>query len=257
MEKYLLPTRTGAGFMKKESGFIELKTYILVILLLIAAGNGMLCGQEIRQTPAVPAQGAQQDQRIQAETETEAKAKPELARFVIDANPLMWILSGIPDKNNNRSIFFDIGIQFNILPDVALRINPSFSVGFTSATAFSDSPEQFFEVDVPLSLLCFPFPKDTYMDVFFFGISVVAAYHKITETNTDTVFMSVGALLEIGYQLKLSNHLSITPSIGISRMFPKLIDDAAYSAPNFNLYSPWTADTPVAPRARISIGFWI
>jgi hypothetical protein len=243
--------------MKKESGFIELRTYILVILLFIAAGSGMLCGQEIQQTPSVPAQGPQQNQRIQAETETAGKAKPELARFVIDANPLMWILSGIPDQNNNRSIFFDIGIQFNILPDVALRINPSFSVGVAAETAFSDSPEQFLEVDFPLSLFCFPFPDDTYLDMLFFGISVVAAYHKAMETDTDTVFVSIGALLEIGYQLRLSNHLSITPSIGVSRMFPKLIDGAAYSAPNFNLYSPWISDTPVAPRARISVGFWI
>jgi hypothetical protein len=227
--------------MKKESGLIALRTPILVILLLTAAGSGMLCGQEIPQT----------------QTETAAKARPELARLVIDANPLMWILSGILDQNNNRSIFFDIGIQYNILSVVALRINPSFSIGFTGETAFSDSPVQFFEVDFPLTLLCFPFPNDTYMDVFFFGISVVAVYHKVMETDTSTAFVSVGALLEVGYQLKLSNHLSITPSIGVSRMFPKLIDGEASSVPSFNLYSPWISDTPVAPRARVSFGFWI
>jgi hypothetical protein len=261
-----------AGFMKKESGFIALRLFqnvsfgetstacsaafdlrekavlrplfrkhILVILLL-AAGNGLLCGQEAaRQTPAAP----------------ETKAQPELARIIIDVNPLMWILSGLPDEINNRSIFFDIGFQFNILPDAAVRINPAFTFGFTDETAFSDSPIQFFEIDVPLSLFCFPFPHDTYLDVLFFGISVVVAYHKTMGTDADTVFFSIGALLEAGYQIKLSNHLSITPSIGVSRMFPKLIDGDAYAPPSFHLYSPWTTDSPVAPRARITLGFWI
>jgi hypothetical protein len=240
--------------MKKDTGSIE-PQLILIILLFTSVGCGMLFGQETaRQTPA---QGPQQGQRTPVETETAEKAKPELARLIIDANPLMWICSGIPDNNNNRSIFFDIGFQYNLLPDAALRINPSFSFGFTGESAFSDSPAQFFEVGVPLSLFCFPFPDDTYLDALFFGISVVLAYHNTMGTDVDTVYVSIGALMEIGYQLKLSNHLAITPSIGVSRMFPKLIDGEEYSAPNFNLYSPWTVDTPVAPRIRVSLGFWL
>jgi hypothetical protein len=144
-----------------------------------------------------------------------------------------------------------------MLPDAALRINPSFSFGFTGETAFSNSPAQFFEVDFPLSLFCFPFPDDTHLDVLFFGISVIATYHSTMDTDADTVFLSIGALLEVGYQIKLSNHLAITPSIGVSRMFPKLIEGDEYSVPSFNFYSPWTADTLVAPRARVSIGCWL
>jgi hypothetical protein len=208
--------------------------------------------QDQRQTPATPAQGSQGQQ-----TGTAAKARPDLARLIVDVNPLMWILSGIPDENNNRSVFFDIGIQYNMFADTAIRLNPAFSFGFTRETAFSDSPVQFFEITVPLSLLCFPFPKDTYLDVLFFGISVAANYHKTLGSEADRVFLSIGALIEIGYQIKFSNHLSITPSIGVSRMFPKLIEGDVYSVPSFNLYSPWTADTPIAPRARITVGFWV
>jgi hypothetical protein len=239
----LVPSQTKvcapAGFWNRRI----LEKCILVVLL-VAVGSGLLCGQEAaRQTPDA--------------AETAARARPELAHIIIDVNPLMWILSGMPDEINNRSIFFDVGFQFNILPDAAVRINPAFTFGFTGETAFSDSPIQFFEIDVPLSLFCFPFPHDTYLDVLFFGISVVAAYHKTMGTDADTIFFSVGALLEAGYQIKLSNHLAITPSIGVSRMFPKLIDGEAYTPPSFHLYSPWTADSPVAPRARITLGFWI
>jgi hypothetical protein len=240
--------------MQKASCFIELRKHVLVILLLAATGRGMMCGQETVR-PAAPAQGPQQGQRTQ--TETAAKANPDASRLIVDVNPLMWILSGIPDKNNNRSIFFDLGIQCNMLQDAALRINPSFAFGFTGETAYSDSPTQFFEIDFPLSLFCFPFPDATYLDVLFFGISVVASYHKTMTTDTDTVFVSIGALMEIGYQIKLSNHLAITPSIGVSRIFPKLIEGEANSAPTLNLYSPWPLDTPVAPRARITLGFWL
>jgi hypothetical protein len=227
------------------------------MLLLAAAGRGTLCGQVNAQTPAAPAQGPQQNQQTQ--TETAAKADPERARFVVDVNPFMWIFSGILDENNNRSLFFDIGIQFNMLPSVALRFNPSFSSGFTSETAFSDSQTEFLEADLPISLFCFPFPHDTYLDMLFFGVSVVFAYYNATSVDPDTTttFVSVGALLEVGYQLRLSNHLTITPSIGVSRIFPKLIDGDTYFTPNFKLYSPWTFDTPVAPRARVTVGFWV
>jgi hypothetical protein len=249
--------------MKKESGFYKLRKHILVILLLAVAGRGTLCGQGTSPASAIPAQQTQAQQQTlaqgpqpgqQTQAETAAKARPELARMVIDMNPFMWIFSGILDENNNRSIFFDIGVQYNISSDVAVRVNPSFSFGFTGETAFSDAPLQFFEIDIPLSLFCFPFPDDTYLDVLFFGISVLVAYHSTMDTNT--AFLSIGALLEVGYQLKLSNHLAITPSIGVSRMFPKLIEGDEYVSPNFNLYSPWTADTPIAPRARLTVGFW-
>ena len=235
--------------MKKKSWFHELRKHILVILLFAAATGRGLCGQE--NTPDAP----EQDSRKDGQTQT--AAKPELARLIIDVNPFMWIFSGIIDENNNRSIFFDIGIQYNMLPDVALRLNPSFSFGFTSETAFSDSQMQFFEIDFPVSLFCFPFPDDTYLDVLFFGISVVVAYHNTMGETADTTFVSIGALLEAGYQLKFSNHLSVTPSIGVSRMFPRLINGDEYSVPSFNLYSPWTADTPIAPRVRVTVGFWI
>jgi hypothetical protein len=267
MEKHLLFIKKDGGRMyKKGPGGQKLRKSIVVMFLLAVSGRGILSGQENartpapapqtqgqRQTPAAPAQGSPEGQQ----TETAAKARPELARLIVDVNPLMWIFSGIPDDNNNRSIFFDIGIQYNMFVDTAVRINPAFSFGFTRETAFSDAPVPFFEITVPFSLLCFPFPKDTYLDALFFGISVAVDYHSTMDEDAETVFLSIGALIEIGYQLKLSNHLTITPSIGVSRMFPKLVEGEVYSAPSFNLYSPWTADTPIAPRARITVGFWV
>jgi hypothetical protein len=199
-----------------------------------------------------PAQGQQRSLLDRRQT-----ADPDDAKFVIDVNPFMWIFSGIPDKNNNRSVFFDIGIQFNMLPGISLRFNPSMSFGFTGETAFSDSHINFVEVELPLTFLCFPFSGNDYLRNVFFGVSVVNAYHNIMEGDDPGLIISIGAMLEIGYQAKLSNHLVITPSVGVSRMFPKPANDEPYTSPNFNLYSPWPKDTPVAPRARLTIGFWL
>jgi hypothetical protein len=199
-----------------------------------------------------PAQAQQRSLLNQRQT-----ADPDDAVVVIDVNPLMWILSGIPDKNNNRSVFFDIGIQFNMLPGISLRFNPSVSFGFTGETAFSDSRMNFVEVELPLTFICFPFSANDYLRPVFFGVSVVNAYHSIVEGDDTGLIVSIGAMLEIGYQIKLSNRLAITPAVGVSRMFPKPMNDKPYTAPNFNLYSPWTTDTPVAPRARLTVGFWL
>ena len=177
---------------------------------------------------------------------------------MLDINPFMWIFSGIPDENNNRSIFFDIGVQYNVIQDIALRFNPSFSLGFTGETAFTDSPIDFFEVELPLTFICFPFPTETYLSPAFFGVSIICTYHStLHDDSDDTVFMSIGAMMELGYQFMFSNHLTITPSIGISRMFPKPVNGGTASVPNFNIYSPWMADTPVAPRIRVTLGFWL
>ncbi|MDR2795421.1 MAG: hypothetical protein LBB47_01770 [Spirochaetaceae bacterium] len=193
------------------------------------------------------------------QTSTKPKAKtPEQAVLVLDVNPFMWIFSGIPDENNNRSIFFDIGVQYNMLPGIAVRFNPSFSFGFTSETAFTDSQMDFFELEFPFTFLCFPFPDETYLSPAFFGVSIICAYHDtVNPDSSNTVFFSIGAMMELGYQFKFSNHLAITPSIGISRIFPKPVDGTSSSVPNFNFYSPWTDDTPVAPRIRVTLGFWL
>jgi hypothetical protein len=211
--------------------------------------------QATAERPAQPASST----RTPAQTSTQAKTKSAGdAVLVLDVNPFMWIFSGIPDENNNRSVFFDIGVQYNLRDDIALRFNPSFSFGFTSETAFTDSPVNFLEFEFPFTFLCFPFPKDTYLSPAFFGISVICTYHNtMYEDSDNTVFMSVGAMMELGYQFMFSNHLTITPSIGISRMFPKSVNGGTASVPNFNLYSPWTADTPISPRVRVTLGFWL
>jgi hypothetical protein len=198
-------------------------------------------------------------QRQAAETQSGTAPDPDSARFVIDVNPLMWTLSGIPDKNNNRSMFFDAGIQYNMLPGVSVRINPSISFGFTSETAFAASHTDFIQLAFPLTFICFPFSSDYYLKSVlkhaFFGISIIYAHYSSYDENGE--FDSVGALLEIGYQIKLSNHLAITPSIGVSRVFPKRKEDGEYSSPNFLIYSPWPDDTPLALRGRLTLGFWI
>ena len=219
-------------------------------------------GQPPSQRPPAKGQGSTQPQSpsgTPATTGTRPEAKTaDQAVFVLDVNPIMWILSGIPDENNNRSVFFDIGIQWNLYQDISLRLNPSFSFGFTGETAFSDSPINFFEFEFPFTFLCFPFPKGTYLSPAFFGISIVCTYHStMYDDSDDTVFMSIGAMMELGYQFMFSNRLTITPSIGISRMFPKPINGGTAAVPNFNIYSPWTADTAVAPRVRITLGFWL
>jgi hypothetical protein len=223
-----------------------------------------------RQQPAQgqtqPAQGQQQPAQNERQTPQEGQrslldrqqdANPDDAIFIVDVNPLMWIFSGIPDENNNRSVFFDVGLQFNMLPGISLRFNPSVSFGFTSESAFADSHINFVEVELPVTFICFPFSKSDYLWPVFFGVSILNAYHDIMDGDNAGLIVSVGAMLEIGYQMKLSNHLAITPSIGISRMFPKSKDSDLYEAPNFNLYSPWPKDTPVAPRIRITIGYWL
>jgi hypothetical protein len=196
-------------------------------------------------------------------TPSPASAKPNTksagdALLVLDVNPFMWIFSGIPDENNNRSVFFDFGIQYNVNPDIALRFNPSFSFGFTGETAFTDSPINFLEFEFPFTFLCFPFPAETYLSPAFFGISIICTYHNtMYDDSDDTVFMSVGAMMELGYQFMFSNHLTITPSIGISRMFPKPVNGGTAPVPNFNIYSPWALDTAIAPRIRVTLGFWL
>jgi hypothetical protein len=112
-------------------------------------------------------------------------------------------------------------------------------------------------VDIPITFLCFPFSENEYLWPVFFGVSVVNAYHNVLDGDESGLIVSIGAMLEMGYQIKLSNHLAITPSLGVSRIFPKPLNDDPYEAPKFNLYSPWTKDTPVAPRARLTIGFWL
>jgi hypothetical protein len=211
-----------------------------------------------RQPPVRPGQPSSSP-KTPAQTSTQAKTKSVGdAVLVVDVNPFMWIFSGIPDENNNRSVFFDIGIQYNVRDDMALRFNPSFSFGFTSETAFTDSPINFLEFEFPFTFLCFPFPKETYLSSAFFGISVISTYYNtMYDDADDTVFMSIGAMMELGYQFMFSNRLTITPSIGISRMFPKPVNGGAASVPNFNLYSPWPADTPIAPRIRVTLGFWL
>jgi hypothetical protein len=245
-----------------------LKTLVITALLAYPVCGGF--PQEAGQQNGQPAQEGQpppqtqppSDQGQQPEQQRsllnrQQTADPDDAVVVIDVNPLMWILSGIPDKNNNRSVFFDIGVQFNMLPGISLRFNPSVSFGFTGETAFSDSRMNFVEVELPLTFMCFPFSANKYLRSVFFGVSVVNAYHNIVEGDDTGLIVSIGAMLEIGYQIKLSNRLAITPSVGVSRMFPKPMNDKPYTAPNFNLYSPWTTDTPVAPRARLTVGFWL
>jgi hypothetical protein len=259
-----------------------MKGYLLSAILL-GLVCGVIFGQETARQTA-PAQGQSPAQRRQAPvqgqeqpasqrqnptqpssreapTQTDKPPTPKTADqavFVLDVNPVMWILSGIPDENNNRSIFFDIGVQYNILPYLAIRFNPSFSFGFTSETAFTDSQMNFLELEFPVSFLCFPFPDETYLSPAFFGISIICSYHSMADADTgDTIFASIGAMMELGYQFKFSNHLTVTPSIGVSRIFPKPVNGEADSVPNFNLYSPWTADTAVAPRIRVTLGFWI
>ncbi|MDR3356810.1 MAG: hypothetical protein LBO04_06435 [Spirochaetaceae bacterium] len=263
------------------------KNLLSVLLLCLACGG--IFGQEAgRQTPPAPgqapaqqspAQGKAQDQRTASQGQNPAErpaqspapvkktAQPgsqsksgdaDKAVLVLDVNPFMWIFSGIPDENNNRSIFFDIGVQYNVIPGIALRFNPSFSFGFTKETAFTVLHNNFLELEFPLSFLCFPFPDETYLSPAFFGVSLILSYHNTADTGSgETVFVSVGAMMELGYQFKFSNHLVITPSIGISRIFPKPINGEAHSVPNFNVYSPWTFDTAVAPRIRVTLGFWL
>lgn len=221
-----------------------MKTVLVTALLAFPVCTGVAQGQP-------PAQEQPQPTLL----DRQQTASPDDALFVIDVNPFMWIFSGIPDENNNRSVFFDIGIQFNMLPGLSLRFNPSVSFGFTSETAFSDAHVNFVETELPLTLICFPFSENEYLRPVFFGISIINAYHDIKEN--DGLIVSIGAMLEIGYQIKLSNHLAITPSAGISRMFPRLLNDGANEAPNFNLYSPWTSDTPIAPRVRLTLGVWV
>ena len=68
--------------------------------------------------------------------------------------------------------------------------------------------------------------------------------------------MSIGALAEIGYQIKLPNYMAITPSIGVARIFAIPMQDGVYTTPHYSLYSPWPMDTVVSPRFRLAFGFW-
>lgn len=237
-------------------------TLLLCLIFGLASGKAQAERQSSPQAASVQTERQSPPRTAPAQPQTSArnsvKKTPDQAILVLDINPFMWIFSGIPDENNNRSIFFDIGVQYNVRQDIALRLNPSFSLGFTGETAFTDSPVDFFEFEIPFTFLCFPFPAETYMSPAFFGVSVICTYHNTMRDDLDdTVFLSVGAMMELGYQFMFSNRLTITPSIGISRMFPKPVNGGTASVPNFNIYSPWTADTAVSPRIRVTLGFWL
>jgi hypothetical protein len=176
--------------------------------------------------------------------------------WVVDVNPLMWVLSSLADANNNRSVYFDMGVQFAVADGLAIRINPAFSIGFTGETAFSDAQTQFFDAQLPIGLMCFPVT-----DVpAFFAISLTPGYYHASNDADDDVatFVSIGAIVEIGYQLKLTDQLVFTPSIGVARVYPIPIGhDGAYTAPHYNLFSPWPMDTQVSPRIRLALGLWL
>jgi hypothetical protein len=176
--------------------------------------------------------------------------KPEL---IIDVNPLMWLLSGLVDGNNNRSVYFDIGFQFYVTPDLAIKINPAVSVGFTGETAFSDTPNWFLEVQLPVGIMWFPVTRGPV----FVGISLTPGYYHRFIDAGDEAFVSIGALVEVGYQFKLTNYMVLTPSIGVARVFPIAMQGGAYASPHYNLFSPWPLDSPVSPRVRLALGFWI
>jgi hypothetical protein len=175
-----------------------------------------------------------------------ASGIPEDAKFVIDVNPLMWILAIFPDENDNTAIFFDVGLQFNLSPSIAIRLNPSFSFGLNSETVSLNSDLVFVEAELPIGFICFPFSRRYYLEPIFFGLYIVNSYHYTGEDDdTDSsLVVSVGTIFEAGYQLKLSNHLSITPAVGIKM-------------PNPTIHSPWPKNPMIAPNIRISIGFWL
>jgi hypothetical protein len=182
--------------------------------------------------------------------ETEDDIAPD---WVLDVNPLMWILSGLANENNNRSVYYDLGIQYNLNSFFALKVNPAISVGFTKETAFSNAQVRFLEVQIPVGFQCFPITNVPA----FFAISLTPGVYCTFDDGDAVTFVSIGALVEIGYQLKLANHLVFTPSVGVARIFPLPLQDGAYDTPHYTLYSPWPMDTAVSPRIRLALGFWI
>jgi hypothetical protein len=259
-------TTSEASVLKKTTSILKAALIFMLLAYPVCMGFSQETGQQPaqgqsaaaqRQSPPTQNQQQSAQENPRSLLNQQQGANPDDALFIIDVNPLMWIFSGIPDENNNRSVFFDIGLQFNISTSISLRFNPSVSFGFTSETAFNDSHINFVEVELPITFICFPFSETEYLWPIFFGVSIINAYHNIMDDDNANLITSIGAMLEVGYQIKLLNHLTITPSIGISRIFPKPMDDEPYKAPNFNLYSPWPEDTSVAPRIRITIGFWL
>jgi hypothetical protein len=165
----------------------------------------------------------------------------ENAGLLIDANPIMWIIWGIPDDDNNSAALFDIGLQFNLLQGISLRIDPTFSFGFNPD--ISDSMT-FFEFELPIGIIFFPFSiSNEYIQPIFFGAYLVPGLHYTIEGDEPGLAMSVGTILEAGYQLRLANRIAITPAVGLK-------------APNVTLHSPWPGDAPATPNIRLSIGFW-
>jgi hypothetical protein len=163
----------------------------------------------------------------------------ENAELVIDANPIMWILWGIPDDDNYSAALFDIGLQFNLLRGLSLRINPTFSFGFNTDIS---SSMVFFEFELPFGLIFFPFSRNEYIQPIFFGAYIVAGYHYTIEGDESSE-MLMGTILEAGYQLKLTNHIAITPAVGLK-------------VANVAFHSPWPGDSQTTANIRISLGFW-
>jgi hypothetical protein len=178
-----------------------------------------------------------------------------LPRYVIDVNPLMWILSGVFDDNNNRSVYFDVGFQYALGEGTALKVNPAFAVGLDPLNKKENAADAdvFLDIELPVGIMSFPVSDIPA----FFAISLTpGVYCLFDDDGPAAKYFSMGALIEFGYQFRLSNSLAFTTSLGFSRMFPIPLSEKKDTIPRYNLYSPWTKDSWVSPRIRLALGFW-
>jgi hypothetical protein len=172
----------------------------------------------------------------------------------------MWLLSGILDGKNNRSAYFDVGVQYALNDDTALKINPAFALGFDSLNAKEGAEHEpfFVDIQIPVGIMYFPFIDTAYTLPVFFALSVTPGMYFLSDSDGSPLkYFSIGALLEAGYQRRLSYNWILTVSIGVARMFSILLPEVKDIIPRYNLYSPWPIDSGFSPRFRVALGYWL
>jgi hypothetical protein len=188
---------------------------------------------------------------------------PWVPTLVIDVNPMMWLLSGALEEENNKSAYFDVGIQRAITDDFAIKVNPAFAFGLDARNAKADAAKEpyFLDVEIPVGFISFPFIEKSRVP-FFWGISVTPGAYLLFDDSggSPLKYLSVGALAEVGFQFRWAYSVTLTVSVGVSRTFaiPLTEEDIV---PRYYLYSPgleeWLDGWPVAPRLRLALGFYL
>jgi hypothetical protein len=188
---------------------------------------------------------------------------PWLPTLVIDVNPVMWLLSGALEEENNKSVYIDVGIQWAITDDLAIKIDPAFAFGFDVGNPKEDAEKEpyFLDVEIPIGFVAFPFIEKSSVP-FFWGISMTpGAYLIFGDSGTSPLkYFSVGALVEVGFQFRWAYSVTLTVSVGVSRTFAIPLTEEDIK-PRYNLYSPgleeWLDGWPVSPRLRLALGFYL